>query len=415
VAREQFVAGIDVGSTKTVVTIAELKADGTLQLRGAGMSPSKGLRKGIVISLEDTAQSIAAAMNQAQIVSGVTVTSACVSISGEHITSENSRGGTTLPSHTHDVNEADVVKALDAARAAPAEASREIVLVVPRNFTVDGQTGIRNPIGMTGHRLDAETHVISGSIGMIQNLEKAIHMAGITLEELVLQGLAAGGATTTEDERELGCVVIDIGGGTTDIAVYMAGSIWHTAVLPFGGGDITHDLAFCLRTSVANAESLKMRYGNAVWTADSEDRDLQIEAHGGATNLTTVGLISQIIQARVEDMFRLIRDDLARKGLSNALGAGVILTGGSSNLPGIREVAEEVLALPVRIGLPTSIPGLGEGFQSPSYATSIGLLKWGQEKLSESHPAESKGFSLWDALTDLFRKAIRPFSSAPAR
>lgn len=360
-AREQFVAGIDVGSTKTVVTIAELKADGKLQLRGAGMSPSKGLRKGIVISLEDTAQSIAAAMNQAQIVSGVTVTSACVSISGEHITSENSRGGTTLPSHTHDVNEADVVKALDAARAAPTEASREIVLVVPRNFTVDGQTGIRNPIGMTGHRLDAETHVISGSIGMIQNLEKAIHMAGITLEELVLQGLAAGGATTTEDERELGCVVIDIGGGTTDIAVYMAGSIWHTAVLPFGGGDITHDLAFCLRTSVANAESLKMRYGNAVWTEDSEDRDLQIESHGGATNLTTVGLISQIIQARVEDMFRLIRDDLARKGLSNALGAGVILTGGSSNLPGIREVAEDVLALPVQIGLPTSIPGLGEG------------------------------------------------------
>jgi cell division protein FtsA len=307
------------------------------------------------------------------------------------------------------------VKALDAARAAPAEASREIVLVVPRNFTVDGQTGIRNPIGMTGHRLDAETHVISGSIGMIQNLEKAIHMAGITLEELVLQGLAAGGATTTEDERELGCVVIDIGGGTTDIAVYMAGSIWHTAVLPFGGGDITHDLAFCLRTSVANAESLKMRYGNAVWTEDSEDRDLQIESHGGATNLTTVGLISQIIQARVEDMFRLIRDDLARKGLSNGLGAGVILTGGSSNLPGIREVAEDVLALPVRIGLPTSIPGLGEGFQSPSYATSIGLLKWGQEKLSESHPAESKVFSLWDALTELFRKAIRPFSSAPAR
>lgn len=156
-------------------------------------------------------------------------------------------------------------------------------------------------------------------------------------------------------------MVIDIGGGTTDIAVYMAGSIWHTAVLPFGGGDITHDLAFCLRTSVANAESLKMRYGNAVWTADSEDRDLQIESHGGATNLTTVGLISQIIQARVEDMFRLIRDDLARKGLSNALGAGVILTGGSSNLPGIREVAEDALALPVRIGLPTSIPGLGEG------------------------------------------------------
>ena len=375
----QTIVGIDIGTSKVVVTVAETTSSGVPRVVGAGMSRTRGMRAGAIVSFDDVAQAVAAAVSQAETTSGREITSAWVTFSGSHVASENASGGTTLTSHPHDIHEIldpDIQKALAAARPSPAEVGREVVHVVPRAFTVDGVPGILDPIGMTGHRLDAQTHVITASTSQINNLIRAIPTT-IGLRELVAQGLASGESVATVDERALGCVVIDIGAGTTDISVFIDGAIWHTAVLPFGGQNCTNDIAYVLRTPVAEAESLKVEHAHAIPTDASDELAIGVTLHNRAQDTVSARYISEIVAARIADIFEKVREELGRSGLSGALSVGAVLTGGTANLPAIEALAATILEMPVRVGTPGGANNLGESFQSPAFAAAVGVIAYG--------------------------------------
>jgi cell division protein FtsA len=346
------------------------------------------MRAGAIVSFDDVAQAVAAAVSQAETTSGRQITAAWVTFSGSHVASENANGGTTLTNHPHEIHEIldpDIQKALAAARPSPAELGREVVLVVPRAFTVDGVHGITDPIGITGHRLDAQTHVVTASTSQINNLIRAVP-ASIIVRELVTQGLAAGEAVATFDERGLGCVVIDIGAGTTDISVFLSGAIWHTAVLAFGGQNCTNDIAYVLRTPVAEAESLKVEHARALPADATEELSIGVTLHNRSHETVSARYVSEIVSARIVDIFERVREELGRSGLSGALGAGAILTGGTSSLPGIDALAETVLGMPVRVGTPGGANNLGESFRSPAFAAAVGVVAYGcRVELAANH------------------------------
>ena len=384
--RERLIAGVDIGTTKTVAALAEERPDGRFQLLAAGVAPSRGLKRGVVVSLEETSDSIRAAIEQCERVSGRHIGSAVVSIAGSHIESQNTRGVTTLNGNGADLTAQDVQKALDTARAVSMPPNREIIDVVPRSFVLDGQDGIKNPIGMSGHRLEAEVHVISGAVGSIQNLIKSVQRTGLELDDLVLQPLASAEAVVTQEERDLGGVLVDIGGGTTDVAVFLDGSVWHTAVLPVGGTNVSNDIAICLRTPLHNAEHLKITYGHADPAAVMDLPPLDVpgfERHHAQQ--VPRDYLAQIIQARLEEILGMVADELRRSGYAGLLGAGVILTGGVAEQAGIQELAESILDLPVRIGQPEGVERLDERLAGPAFATAIGLLVWAQRRGAVAH------------------------------
>jgi cell division protein FtsA len=373
------IVGIDIGTSKVVVTVAEPTGTGVPRVIGAGMSRTRGMRAGAIVSFDDVAQAVAAAVSQAETTSGRQITSAWVTFSGNHVACENASGGTTLTSHPHEIHEIldpDIQKALAAARPSPAELGREVVLVVPRAFTVDGVCGITDPIGITGHRLDAQTHVVTASTSQINNLVRAVP-ASIAVRELVTQGLASGESVATPDERGLGCVVIDIGAGTTDISVFIDGAIWHTAVLAFGGQNCTNDIAYVLRTPVAEAEALKLGHARAIPAEADDNPSIGVTLHNRSHDTVSARYVSEIVAARVVDIFEKVREELGRSGLTGALSAGAILTGGTATLPGIESLAESVLEMPVRVGMPGAALNLGEAFRSPAFAAAVGVVAYG--------------------------------------
>jgi cell division protein FtsA len=379
VARERLIASLDIGTTKTCAVLAELRQNGRLGLLAAGVYPSQGLKRGVVVSLEETSAAIQAAIEQCERTSGHRVGSAVVSIAGSHIESQNSRGVTTLANHGHEVTALDYQKALDSAKAVSLPVNREIIHVVPRSFVLDGQDGIKNPVGMSGQRLEAETHVITGAVGSIQNLIKAVQRTGLELDDLVLQPLASAEAVMTQEERELGGVLVDIGGGTTDVAIFLDGSVWHTAVLPVGGANVSNDIAICLRTPLQHAEELKIAYGHTdpAVVADLPPLDVAtFERHH--VQQVPRDYLAQIIQARMEEILGMVAGELRKSGYSGLLGAGVVVTGGVAEQAGIREMAEAILDLPVRIGQPQGVDRLDDRLSGPAYATAIGLLLWAE-------------------------------------
>lgn len=370
------VAVLDIGTTKTVALIAEA-VEGGIRVLGVGLAPSEGMRKGVVVDVKLAAQSIAMAVEQAERMANMSIEGAYVGIAGAHISSINSRGVAPVP-HGRAVTQDVLQRAMDAAQAIAVPDNREVVHAIARGYSLDGQDGVRDPIGMMGYRLEVEAHIVTGAVASIQNLYKAVEAAGVRVIELVLEPIAAGEAVLTSAERDLGVALVDIGGGTTDIAIFIDGSVWHTVVLPIGGMHLTNDLAVGLRAPFAAAEEIKMKYGT-VMVDDARPEEIIELAAFGDEEMRAVSRreVAEILQARAEEMFTMVLTEIKRSGYDGLLPAGVVLCGGASQLVGVKTLAREIVGLPTRVGSPQKMEGLIERVSSPAYATSVGLGHWG--------------------------------------
>ncbi|GCE25917.1 cell division protein FtsA [Dictyobacter alpinus] len=392
--QERVIVGIDVGTTKICVLVGELDRDGKLNIVGVGTCPSQGLRRGVVVNIEETVTSIAAALDRAERLSGKKITSAYVGIAGSHITSENSKGFVAISPKNRDIEQNDISRAFEVARAIAIPANRELIHVIPRGYVVDGQEGIKNPIGMSGFRLEVEAHIITGSVSSMHNLIKCVHKAHVEIEDLVLEPLASGDAVLEEGETDLGVALVDIGGGTTDVAVYTDGAIWHTIVLPVGGNLITSDIAIGLRLPVGVAEELKITYGHCDPSTIDEDDMIDLSQFmPDCDDLVPRKLLAEIIQARVDEIFSMVHEEIKKSGYDGLLPAGIVITGGTAELPGILELAGQILDLPARIGSPLGLHGLSDSINRPAFSTAVGLLLWGLSNTSllmeEEEPLEA--------------------------
>lgn len=376
--QERVIVGIDVGTTKICVLVGAVDRDGKLNIVGVGTCPSQGLRRGVVVNIEETVTSIAAALDRAERLSGKKITTAYVGIAGSHIESENSKGFVAIsPSH-RDIVQNDISRAIEVARAIPLPANREVIHVIPRGYIVDGQEGIKNPIGMSGFRLEVETHIITGAMSSIRNLIRCVHKAQVEIEDLILEPLASSEAVLADGETDLGVALVDIGGGTTDVAVFSDGAIWHTVVLPIGGNLITSDIAIGLRLPLGVAEELKITYGHCDPASIAEDDMIDLaQFMPDCNDLVPRKLLAEIIQARVEELFSMVHEEIKKSGYDGLLPAGLVVTGGTAELPGILDLAGQTLDLPARIGVPMGMHGLADSISRPAYATAVGLLLWG--------------------------------------
>jgi cell division protein FtsA len=368
------VVGLDIGTTKICAIVAEVTEEGTVNVVGVGSSPSRGLRKGVVVNIESTVESIKKAVEEAELMAAVQINSVYTGIAGSHISGENSRGVVALKKQ--EVTRVDVQRAVDTARSvAVLPSDRRILHVLPREFMVDDQDGIREPLGMSGSRLEVDVHIITGAVTSAQNIIKSVNRAGLDVVDMVLQPLASSEAVLTPEERELGVAMVDLGGGTTDLAIFAEGSIRHTAVLPIGGQHLTTDLAIGLRTPQGEAERLKIRKGVALAELVKDDEMVDVPGVGDRPARTlSRKLLAEITEPRVEEMFDLVRREIMRAGYEGILAAGVVITGGTSMLEGMLEAAERVLDLPVRRGVPNGVGGLRDIVSNPMYATGVGLI-----------------------------------------
>src|ERR671935_634240 len=388
-SNDRIVVGVDVGTTKVCALIAEVSRDDHLEIIGVGIVPSRGLRKGVVVNPEEVVESIVSAVQKVEQQSGFKIVSAFVGISGAHISTQTSQGVVAVRHPDRQISPDDIQRALDAARVVPVPADREIVHALPRHYIVDGQDGIKNPLGMLGHRVEVQTTIVSGAMTSVNNLARCVERAGIGIDSLVLQPVAAAEAVLTEAEREIGVTLIDIGSGTTDIGVFVEGALVFAAVLPVGGFQVSNDIAVGLRTPFAAAEEIKIRHGYAVPELLEDDRMIDVSSFdSGEGRPVSRRQVSAIIEPRLEETFELVVEQLERNGL-RGLPAGVVLCGGTAQLGGIRRLAAEGFHAPVRVGTPTGIYGLTDQISTPAYASSVGLLKWGLEQ--EFEPATSRG------------------------
>ena len=368
-------AAIDIGTTKVATIVAEVAA-GEIRILGTGVTPSAGLTKGMVDNIHAATETIASSVERAAMASGTTIMSAQVGIGGPHISSMNSRGIVAIADPRHPITQGDVQRALESARIVNVPNNREVIHVVPRYFVVDGQADVIDPVGMFGSRLDVETHVVTASSSAVHNLLQCIRNAGVDHDSLILQPLASAEAVIDREEMDQGVVLVDIGGGTTDIAVYLQGAVVHTAVLPVGGQHFTRDLVIALRVPQMAAELAKRQYGNAIPSFVDEHEEVEIDAFGSAGKKTVQRrYIAEVLQARTEELFEMVAAEVRRGIQQDVLSAGVVLTGGGSSLPGIEYLAEEVLSLPARIGRPHHLSGLSDMLHDPAYATAVGLLR----------------------------------------
>jgi cell division protein FtsA len=372
--RDHIVVGLDIGTTKICAIVAEVTEEGTVNVVGVGSSPSRGLRKGVVVNIESTVESIKKAVEEAELMAAVQINSVYTGIAGSHISGENSRGVVALKKQ--EVTRVDVQRAVDTARSvAMLPSDRRILHVLPREFMVDDQDGIREPLGMSGSRLEVDVHIITGAVTSAQNIIKSVNRAGLDVVDMVLQPLASSEAVLTPEERELGVAMVDLGGGTTDLAIFAEGSIRHTTVLPIGGQHLTTDLAIGLRTPQGEAERLKIRKGVALAELVKDDEMVDVPGVGDRPARTlSRKLLAEITEPRVEEMFDLVRREIMRTGYEGILAAGVVITGGTSMLEGMLEAAERVLDLPVRRGVPNGVGGLRDIVSNPMYATGVGLI-----------------------------------------
>lgn len=386
---EEIIVGIDVGTTKVCTLVGRVEDAGALRILGVGIEPSHGIRKGVIVDLEAASQAIIRSVERAESSSGLEITSALVSMAGAHVSSINSRGVVSVTGDV--VDEFDLARALNSARAVAIPHNREVIHVVQRDCTIDGQDGVRAPIGMHGYRLEVETHIITASTATVDNLHKCIGAAGVEVQQFVLNPLASAEVVLTESERKMGVVVCDIGGGTTDMAIYVDGKIWHTMVLAVGGNHVTADISHGLRLAVAQAEEIKLQQGYAIRAEVGAEDYFAVRPFGeDKTVQINRQELAHIIEARVEEIFEIALQEIKRSGYDGLLPAGMVLTGGSSALPGIRDLASEVLGMPVRIAQPVNLVGMVEKLYSPAYSTSVGLLRWAL-KMQETDLSINKG------------------------
>jgi cell division protein FtsA len=382
--RETVLVGIDAGTTKVTTLIGEVGRTGDVDIIGYGIAPSAGMKKGMVANIDQTVNSIASSLEKAERLSGYKISSAFVSVGGSHISSQNSRGVVAVSGHKREVSREDVARATDAAKAVQMPSNRETLHVIPRGYIVDGQEGIKDPLGMSAVRLEVETHIVSGLSTSIQNLTKCIANASVHIDELVISSLAAAEATLTDTEKELGVLVADIGGGTTDIALFTDGGIYHSAVLPVGGINVTMDVAIGLRTSQNLAEEIKIKHGTANLGAVQPEELLNVAVLGdGGGQTIQRRKLAEIIEARMSEIYSLIGEEIKRSGHAGMLPAGVVLTGGGSRIGGAAELARDVFQMPVRVGAPQGVGGLMDQLSNPAFSTPIGLLLWGAHHAGE--------------------------------
>jgi len=373
-----LVVGLDIGTTKVCAIVSEMNGDGVVDIIGVGHSPSRGLRKGVVVNIESTVDSIRRAVEDAEQMAGVEIRSAFVGIAGGHIKGINSRGVIAVSGKNREITQQDVDRVIDAAKAVALPVDREVIHVLPQEFMIDDQGGIKEPLGMCGIRLEAEVHIVTGAVASAQNIIKCANKAGLEVQDIVLQQLASSEATLAPEEKELGCILVDVGGGTTDVAVFVEGSIYHTAVLAVGGDMLTNDIAIGLRTPHPEAESLKRKYGCALASMTRPEEKIEVPSVGGRRpRVLARQTLCEIIQPRLEELFMLVDREVQRAGYTGRVSGGVVVTGGSSIMEGVPELAEQLFDMPVRRGIPRGVGGLTDVISSPMYATGVGLGIYG--------------------------------------
>jgi len=387
---ERTIVGIDVGTTKVCTVVGEA-TDNELKIVGVGVTPSRGIKKGVVVNVVDAASAIKASLEKAERSSGYEIARAFVSVTGGHVSAVNSRGVVGVNRGDRGITVDDVGRALDAARAIAIPQDREVLHVIPRGYSVDGQDGVKEPVGMIGFRLEVEAHIVTGQTSSIHNLMKCVEACNVGVDGLVLDPIASGEAVLSENEKESGVVLADIGGGTTDVAIFIEGSVWHTTVLPVGGNHFTNDIAVGLRVPFEAAEQLKIEHGHSRHETIDPTEVVQVKAFGdGGMARVQRRDLAEIIEARAEETFQLILQEIKRSGYDGLLPAGVVLTGGTAQLRGLRELGRQVLGIPVRIGTPQNLQGLIDTVDSPAYATSVGLLLWGRDQAGSQPPPVRK-------------------------
>lgn len=373
--------GLDIGTTKIACIISEQDANGELKIVGVGVSPSDGLRKGVVVNIDKTVRSIQKAVEEAELMAGVDVDEVWVGIAGDHIRAINSRGLVAISRDNNEITDLDVVRAIDAARAVSIPMDREILHVIPQEFVVDDQKGIKDPIGMCGVRLETQVHIITGAVTSAQNIHKSVEKAGLKVVDLVLEPLASCYSVLEKDEKELGVALVDMGGGTTDIAIYFDESIRHTAVVGLGGKNVTSDIAIGIRTPVERAEEIKRQFGCAYSPLLKGTEYISVPGVGGREQReVSKAVLAGIIEPRLEEILSLALREIKRTEYSDMLGAGVVLTGGGALMDGIQELSERVFEMPVKIGVPSGFGGLTEAAKSPIHATGVGLCMYAMEQ-----------------------------------
>ncbi len=384
---EAVLVALDVGTSKVVALVGEVTREGAISIIGKGVVPASGLKKGVVNNIEQTVASIRQAVEAAERLSGLRLEAAFVGVGGSQIESLNSRGAVAVSGPHREVSREDVDRATEVARAITIPSNREVLHVLPRDFSVDGQEGVKDPIGMSAVRLEVETHIVHGSATALQNLTKCVRQAGVRVDELVIASLASGEAVLSETERELGVAVADMGAGTTDLALYMEGSPFHTSVLPLGGINVTNDVAIGLKTNLVAAEQLKLRFGTADPSSVIPDEEISLDLMGEEGDRTALRIdVAEIIEARTREIFEKLGEQMSKESHGHRLPAGLVLTGGGSLLAGTAHLGREVLGIPVRVATPTGIGGLTDGLLTPAYSTSMGLLLWAARVVTQHEP-----------------------------
>lgn len=377
-ARDNIIVGLDIGTTKICAVVGEVVGE-DINIIGIGTHPSIGLRKGVVVNIESTVESIKKAVEEAELMAGCEISSVYAGIAGGHITGFNSRGIVAVKGA--EVTQQDVERVIEAARAVAIPMDREVIHVLPQEYIVDDQTGIQNPVGMTGIRLEAKIHIVTGAVTSAHNIVKCANKAGLDVCDIVLESLASGEAVLSNEEKELGSALLDLGGGTTDLAVFSEKNIKHTFVLALGGNNLTNDIAIGLRAPIAEAEKIKRKYGACVARRIGGDETIEVPGMaGGNPRKLPRQILGEILEPRMEEIFALIKREIYRAGMETAITSGVVVTGGSALLEGVTEVAESIFNLPVRLGRPRGISGLVDVVNNPMYATGVGLVLFGARK-----------------------------------
>ncbi|MDJ0832061.1 MAG: cell division protein FtsA [Gammaproteobacteria bacterium] len=404
-AENNLIVGLDIGTSKVVAIVGEVTVEGEIEIIGIGTQPSRGLKKGVVVNIESTVQSIQRAVEEAELMAGCQIRSVYAGIAGSHVKSINSHGIVAIKDK--EVTPADVSRVIDAAKAVAIPADQRILHVLPQEFLIDNQEGIRDPVSMSGVRLEARVHLVTGAVSAAQNIIKCVRRCGLEVDDIILEQLASSAAVLTDDEKELGVCLVDIGGGTTDIAVFTEGAIRHTAVIPIAGDQVTNDIAVALRTPTQYANDLKIKYACALRQLATDDETIEVPSVGDREPRRLARqTLAEVVEPRYEELLSLVQAELRRSGFEEICAAGIVLTGGSSKMEGVIELAEEIFHMPVRLGIPQHVSGLVDVIRNPIHATGVGLLLFGnkqQTSFSSAELEENAGDSLWKKMKSWFQ------------
>lgn len=402
---KNLIVGLDIGTSKVVAIVGEITPDNEVEIIGLGTHPSRGLKKGVVVNIESTVQSIQRAIEEAELMSGCQIHSVYAGIAGSHVRSLNSHGIVAI--RDKEVTQTDVERVIDAARAVAIPADQKILHILPQEFIIDQQESIREPVGMSGVRLEAKVHMVTGAVSAAQNIIKCVRRCGLEVDDIILEQLASSHSVLTDDEKELGVCLVDIGGGTTDIAVFTEGAIRHTAVIPIAGDQVTNDIAVALRTPTQYAEEIKIKYACALTQLASADETIEVPSVGERPDRRLARqTLAEVVEPRYEELFTLIQAELRRSGFEDLCAAGIVLTGGSSKMEGAVELAEEIFHMPVRLGVPQYVTGLVDVVRNPIHSTGVGLLLFGYQNraMRESEARMGNGFkSVWNRMKNWFQ------------